>query len=161
MDLQARVHLVDEPYGAQVLDDGGVDAAVDAPPEMMQRVTQLGGFEEDVEGEIDAGAMGMRQEAGLLEVIQSQLRAFVPGIELFHAEVDRVGAVAEGGTNGVETPGGGEQFGDGASHEGKLIPPERVGLGIPVGAHEAQTPEDAPDLLGLRPPGVGLEAGRI
>ena len=34
--------------------------------------------------------------------------------------VERIGAVAERGTNGVEAPGGGEQLRDGAGHEGKL-----------------------------------------
>ncbi len=120
VNFQTRVDFGDEPDGAEVLHDGGVDAAVDATPEMLQRVVQLGRLEEDVERQIDPGAVRVRQAAGLLQVIQGQLRTLVSGIELVHAEVDGIGAVAERGTNGVEAAGGGEKFRDGAGHEGKV-----------------------------------------
>jgi len=87
---------------------------------MLQRVVQLGRLEEDVERQIDPGPVRVRQAAGLLQVIQGQLRPLVAGIELLNAEVDRIGAVAERGTNGVEAPGGSEELRDGARHEGKV-----------------------------------------
>src|SRR6266566_4143713 len=72
VDFQTGVHLVDEPHGTEVLHDGGVNSAVDATPEMMQRVVQLGRLEEDVERQIDPGPVRVRQAAGLLQVIQRQ-----------------------------------------------------------------------------------------
>ena len=95
---------------------------------MMQRVVQLGRLEEDVERQVDPGPppVRVRQAAGLLQVIQGQLRPFVPSIELVHAEVDRIGAVAESGTNGVEAAGGGEELRDGAEHEGKVASAEKA-----------------------------------
>src|SRR5258705_13341848 len=122
MDFQTGVDLLNGPDGAEVLHDGGVDTAVDALAEMMQRLVELGRLEEDVERQIDPGPPPVRvcQAAGLLQVIQGQLRPLVPGIELVHAEVDGIGAVAERGANGVEAPGGSEEFRDGARHEGKL-----------------------------------------
>src|ERR1041385_4378382 len=68
----------------------------------------------------DLGAVRVGQAAGLLEVFHRQLRALVPSIELVHAEVDGIGAVAEGGTNGVEASGGCEELRDRARHGGKL-----------------------------------------
>src|SRR6266566_2112506 len=120
VNFQTGVHLVDEPHGAEVLHDGGIDSAVDALAEMMQRLVQLGRLEKDVERQIDPSPVRVRQAARLLQVIQGQLRPLVPGIEPVHAEVDRIGAVAERGTNGVEAPGGSEEFRDGAGHDGKL-----------------------------------------
>jgi hypothetical protein len=36
--------LLDEPHGAEVLHDGGVDATIDALDQVMQRVVELAGL---------------------------------------------------------------------------------------------------------------------
>jgi len=82
VNFQTGVHLADEPHGAEVLHDGGIDAAVDATPEMLQRVVQLGRLEEDVERQIDPGPVRVRQAAGLLQIIQGQLRPLVAALNL-------------------------------------------------------------------------------
>ncbi len=66
VNLQIGVQLADEPHRAEVLHDGGVDAAINALAEMVQRVVQLGRLEEDVERQIDPGPVRVRQAAGLL-----------------------------------------------------------------------------------------------
>ncbi len=99
-----------------VLDDGRVDAAVDAVAQVEQRLAQLRGLHEDVEREVDAGAAGMRQKAGLFQLVHGELRAVVAGVEALGAEIDGVGPVGEGGTGGVEGAGGGKQLWNWTAH---------------------------------------------
>jgi hypothetical protein len=52
----------------------------------------------------------VRQPARLLQLCEAQLRVVVTRIEFLDAQVDRIGAVRDGGANRLETPGGGEEL---------------------------------------------------
>ena len=114
------IDLLDEPHGAHVLHDRRVDAAVDAVAQVEQRLAQLGRLHQDIEGEVDPGAPGVGQEAGLLQLVHGELRAVVAGIEALGAEIDGVGAVGEGGPGSVEGARGGKQLWNGAVHGAQL-----------------------------------------
>ena len=107
MDLEARIDALDEAHEADVLHDGGVDAAVDARAEMGERVLHLVRLHEDVERQVDARAAAVGDGAGLFEFGERELRAVVARIELLDAQIDGVGAVRDGGADGVEGAGGG------------------------------------------------------
>ena len=95
-----------------------------ASPRNIERVDELGRLDEDVEREVDAPTALVRDAAGLAELVERELRAFVARVEPRGAEVDGVGAVGDGGANGVERAGGSEQLGDGSrGHR-----PERINL---------------------------------
>ena len=74
---------------------------------------ELGGLEEDVEGEVDASPPLMGQATGLAHLVQGELRSLVAGVEALGAQVHGVGPVGERGAHGVERAGGSEQLGDG------------------------------------------------
>ena len=65
------------------------------------------------------------EAAGLAELVERELRAFVARVEALGAEVDGVGAVGEGGAHGVERAGGREELGDG---DGDVITVEMITL---------------------------------
>ena len=65
VNFQLRVELADEAHGAEVLHDGGIDTAIDALAEIGQRLRQFVRLHQHVERQIDAGAMRMRDGAGL------------------------------------------------------------------------------------------------
>ena len=117
--LEVGVGRLDEPHGAEVLHDGGIDAAVDAVAEVEQRVPQLGGLEQDVEREVDARPAGVGEAAGLLELVEGELRPVVAGVEALGAEVDGIRPVREGGAGGVEGAGGGEELRSGGHGFGR------------------------------------------
>ena len=54
----------------------------------------------------------MGDAAGLAELLEGELGAFVAGVELGGAEVDRVRTVGDGGAHGLERAGGCEKLGD-------------------------------------------------
>ena len=64
--------------------------------------------------EVDADAARRRERARLLQLVEGELRAVVARVEALGAEVHGVGAVGDGGPDGVERAGGGEQFGGAA-----------------------------------------------
>ena len=104
---------MDESDQSHVLHDGGVDAAIDARAEVRERVLQFARLEEGVERQVDARAVAMGDETGLLELVQRELSALIAGVELLDTQVDGVGSVRDGGADGVEGAGGGEEFGTG------------------------------------------------
>jgi hypothetical protein len=57
------------------------------------------------------------ESTSLVEIVEGQLGVVVAGVELLDAEVDRVGPVGEGGTDGVKATCGGEQLGDRTAHQ--------------------------------------------
>ena len=120
MNLERRIQLADQANESDVLHDHGVDSAVDGLSEKHQRVNQFIRLDEDVQRQIDPAAPPVGEATGLGELVERELGAFVPGIELCRAEIDGVGAVGERGTNGVERSGGGKELGNGAgSHRAK------------------------------------------
>ena len=72
---------------------------------------ELGRLDECVESQIDARAATMRDTAGGGELIESQLRAFIPRIEFFGAQIHGVGAVRDRGAHRIERSGGREELG--------------------------------------------------
>ena len=81
--------------------------------EMRERVLHLVRLHEDVEREVDARAAAVRDRARLLELGERELRALVARVELLDAQIHGVGAVRDGGADGVEGAGGAEEFGAG------------------------------------------------
>ena len=113
VDLEAGIDALDEANEPDVLNDGRVDAAIDAGAEVRERVLQFTRLEEDVEREVDACAVSVGDEAGLFELVERKLRALVAGVELLDTEVNGVGSVRDGGADGVEGAGWGEELGTG------------------------------------------------
>jgi hypothetical protein len=70
----------------------------------------------------------VRQAAGLLQIVQRELRAVVAGVELLDAEVDGVGSVGEGGADGIETTGGSKKLWNRTAHN------EECSYGLPSSA---------------------------
>ena len=87
---------------------------------LKQRLAQLSGLHEDVEGEVDAGATGVGQEAGLLQLVHGELRPVVAGVESLGAEIYGVGPVGEGGPGGVEGARRGKQLWNWSVHGAQL-----------------------------------------
>ena len=58
----------------------------------------------------------MGEAAGLLQLVEGELRPVVARVELLGAEVDGVGPVGEGGTDGVEGARGGKQLWNWSHH---------------------------------------------
>ena len=83
-----------------------------ASPRNSERVDELGRLDENVEREVDAAAALVRDAARLAELVEGELRALVARVEARRAQVDRVGAVRDGGADGVERAGGCEELGD-------------------------------------------------
>ena len=52
----------------------------------------------------------VRDAARLLELVERELRALVARVELLDAQVHGVGAVGDGGADGVEGAGGAQEF---------------------------------------------------
>ena len=70
VDLQLRVDLLYEPHDAQVLNDGGVDTAIDALTQIRQRPMQFGWLDQHVEGEIDPHPAPVRDSTRLRQFIK-------------------------------------------------------------------------------------------
>ena len=122
VDLEAGIHALDEPDEADVLHDGGVDAAVDAFAEMGERTFHLVRLHQDVERQVDARAAVVGDRAGLFELGKGELGAIVARIELLDAKVDGVGAVRDGCADGIKEAAWLEKSGGGSSSGKKKIP---------------------------------------
>ncbi len=110
VDLKAGIHVLNQAHEPDVLYDGSVDAAIDAGSQVIERVLEFTRFRQDVEREVHTPAVAVRDETGLREVVEGELRALVPRVELLDTEIHGVGAVGDGGADGVERSGGGEEF---------------------------------------------------
>ena len=53
VDLEVGIESLNQANEPEILDDDGVDSPIDGLTEKHERVDQLGGFDEDVEREID------------------------------------------------------------------------------------------------------------
>jgi hypothetical protein len=118
VDLEAGIDTLDQSDDADVLDDRGVHAEIYCLPQKTERLGELGRLEQDVEGEVDPAAALVREPARFADLRQGQLRAFVTRIEAIGAQIHRIRAIGERGTNGVERARGGKQLRGGeARHE--------------------------------------------
>ena len=54
----------------------------------------------------------VREPARLVQLVERELRAIVARIEALGAEIDRVGAIGDGGPRGVERAGGRKELGN-------------------------------------------------
>ena len=115
VNLERRVDLADELHEPEILHDHGVYAAIDRLPQVFERVNKLGRLDEDVEREVDALPMLVREEACLLNFIEGELRALVAGVEAIGPEIHGVGPVRDRGSDGVERAGGREELGNSAA----------------------------------------------
>ena len=120
VNLEPGIHRANEAHGTKVLHDRRVDAGVNRLAEMAQRVGQFSRLEEDVEGEVDARPLRVRDATRFRDLAHGELRALVTGVEALRAQIDGVRAIGDGGPDGVEGTGGGEEFGD--VHGGKANP---------------------------------------
>ena len=116
VNLEAGIDDLDQADEADILHDGGVDAAVDRFTKEDERLGELTRFQQDVQREVDAAAALVREPAGFGDLIQRELRAFVAGIEAIRAQIDGIGTVGEGGAHGVKRSSRGEQLGNDANH---------------------------------------------
>ena len=108
MDLEAGVHGLDQTYKPDILHDRRIDAPIDRVAEEYEGVVELIRLEEGVQREVDTNAASMRDGAGSLELAEGELGPFVTGVELFHSEIHRIGAVGYGGAHGIQGAGGSE-----------------------------------------------------
>ena len=113
--LQLRIHLLDEPDGAQILYDRRIYSTVDTFAQVGKRFRQFLGLDEHVEREVHAGATGMRNRTGLGELVQRELSTLIAGVVHRGAEIHRIGAIGDRGTNGVESAGWREEFRNGGT----------------------------------------------
>jgi hypothetical protein len=108
VDLERRVDLLDEADEPHVLHDDRVDPAVHGLAEEHQGVDELGRLDQNIEGQVDPNAAGVREIAGLLQLLERELGAIVPRVEALRAQVDGVRAVGHGRPDGVQRARGGE-----------------------------------------------------
>ena len=102
MNLEARIHALNQANDSYVLNDCRVDSAIDRYAQKSQSLFELGRLDERIECEIDAHTARMREPARSLELVQAELRSFVARIEALGAEVHRVGAIGDGSAHRVE-----------------------------------------------------------
>lgn len=101
-ESRSRVHRLDHANQADVLHDRRINAAVDALAEVLQRLGHLVRLDQDVEREVDARPALMSDQAGLLQLVHRELGPVVARVELRRTAVDGVGAVGDGGADGVD-----------------------------------------------------------
>lgn len=121
VNFEIRIDALNQPDQAKVLDDDRVNTEIDRFAEEHQRIDELGGLDENVQREVDATTTLMRDAARFAKLLERELRAVVAGVEARRAHVDGVGAIGDGGADGVQGTSGGEQLGD--RHSEKLSRP--------------------------------------
>ena len=82
VDLEAGIDSLDESHQPDVLHDRRIDPAIDALPEVGECVSELTRLHQDVEGEIDPRTPSVGDQACLFELIERELRAVIPCVEL-------------------------------------------------------------------------------
>ena len=115
MDLELRIHLLNEPHHAEILHDRRIDPAIDTLAQIRERFSQFLGLDEHIEREVHAGAASVRHSAGLCELIQGELGTFIAGVVHRRAQVNRVGAIGDRSADGVECASWGEEFRNGGT----------------------------------------------
>jgi hypothetical protein len=106
VDLEIRVNRTNETNQAKVLNDHGVDAALDGVAKEVDGVRELVRFHEHVQRQIDATRARMCDPARLGELVERELGTLVTGVEPLRTEVHGVGTVGDCGANGIERAGG-------------------------------------------------------
>src|SRR6185437_6854341 len=102
MNLEPWIHDMNQLDESDVLHDRRVDPSVDRLAQKIERLAQLRGLDERVEREVDPSPARVRQRTRRFQLVQSELRAFVPRVELLRAKVHGVGAVRDSGPDGVQ-----------------------------------------------------------
>ena len=110
VDLEAGIHLLNQAHDSDVLDYCRIDAPIDCLSQELQRVLELSRFNKRVESEVDPNATGMGNSTRRFELIQCELRAFVPSVESLRSQVYGIGAVRDGCANGVKRPRWGKKL---------------------------------------------------
>ena len=121
VNLKARVRALNEAHQPNILHNRGVDPPINTLAQMKEGVLDFVRLHEDVEREIHPRATLVRDQAGLLKIVEGQLGAFVTRVELLDTEVYGVGAIRDRRTNGVKGSCGGEEFW--AGHRPKIVQP--------------------------------------
>ncbi len=85
------------------------------PFQFAERLAQVRDFflaDQRIQRDVDASPAGMRQHNGVGRLLHGEVevRPVHAHVELFHAEVDRVGPGIQHRRQGVPSPGGREQF---------------------------------------------------
>ena len=100
-----------EEFGkAKVLDDDGIDAGGGEGGDVVDGGGQFIGEDQGVEGDVAANVVGVEIGDDLGELVEGEIGGAMAGVEVAEAEVDRVGAVGDGGAHGVPVAGGREEF---------------------------------------------------
>ena len=111
MDGEVRADRAQQPHEAEVLHQHGIDAGFGEPHDMLLDRFELGGEDERVERDVAADAALVEKRHDLGQCVEMQIRGPGAGVEsAFEAEVDRVGAVFDGGRDTQPVAGRGKQL---------------------------------------------------
>src|SRR4051812_32963676 len=114
MEMEARRERLDHAGETDVLHDDGVDACGIEFPKLLLGIGQLTGEDEGVEGAVAADVVLVKELHEFGKVLLGEVVRAQASVEARHAEVDRVGAIGDGGAGAVPVASGGEEFGFGA-----------------------------------------------
>jgi len=103
----------------EILQDEGVGSRRDHPFEKLRRLVELVRENERVEGQVAPHAAQAQEREQLGQGLEREILRADPGVELGEAEIDRVGAVLDGGPHAFHVAGGGQHFGPGARPHGR------------------------------------------
>ena len=95
---------------ARVGDDHRVGAGCDHLARQRDRAVELVIAQVDVEGDVDAGAAGVRGPGAAGQLVEGQVPRAGAGVVGARAAIDRVGAGGDGGQKRLVGPGGREQL---------------------------------------------------
>ena len=105
-----RQILADGGGETQILHEDRVRSGVTRELRGLERRLDLPVAHEGVERDVDLAAADAAIAHGLLKFFLGKVFGSAAGVEIAHAEIDRVGAVLYGGNDGFRRAGGGKQF---------------------------------------------------
>ena len=110
MKRQIGHGLAQRAHKTEILDDQPVRAERRGEPRLGDGLLHLAVAHERVERNIDLAAADAAITHGLLKFFLGKIFGSAAGVEIAHAEIDRIRAVLYGGDDGFRRAGGGEQL---------------------------------------------------
>ena len=120
VQVQAGEVLAGQLDDAQVLDDDAVGADFFQILQQLVHAVGLALLEHGVDGDVYLFAQLVQAFGGGFELAEGEIGRAQAGVEVLEAEVDGVGAFADGGVEGFRRAGGGQQFGSAKGHSDSL-----------------------------------------
>jgi hypothetical protein len=102
VNLEARVQQPNQSNQPNVLHNHGVDATINRFTKKLEGIGKLVTLYEHIESEINPARARVSQRSCFRELIQGELGTLVSGIESLNAEINRVGAIRDSGSYGIE-----------------------------------------------------------